>query len=91
MRARDIAVICGPRRLPSRKAKLLNARMGWGEFLDGYVQQRLILSGLFFTDTRTPIIEFLVPFEEQNDLGIIGNFLGKLRMLSEILVELHPQ
>ena len=65
--------------------------MGWGELLDGYVQQRLILSGLFFTDTRTPIIESLVPFEEQNDLGIIGNFLGKLRMLSEIPVELHPQ
>lgn len=83
--------ICGPRRLPSRKAKLLNARMGWSELLDGHVEKGLILSGLLFADARTPRVEFLIPFKEQDHLGIIGDFVGKFRVLSEIPVKLHPQ
>jgi hypothetical protein len=63
--------------------------MGWGEFFDGHVEKGLILSGLFFADASTPRIEFLIPFEEENDLGIIGNLFSKLRMLSEIPIELH--
>jgi hypothetical protein len=46
---------------------------------------------LLFADSRTPRVEFLIPFEEQNDLGVIGDFVGKLRMLSEVPIELHPQ
>ena len=65
--------------------------MGWDKFLDSHVEKGLILSGLFFADPGTPRIEFLIPFEKQNDLGIIGDFFGKLRMLSEIPIELHPQ
>ena len=65
---------CLPERLPSRKAKLLNARMGRGELLDGHVEKGLILSCLQFADARTPRVEFFIPFEEQNDLGIIGDF-----------------
>ena len=65
--------------------------MGWGKFLDGHAEKGLILSGLLFADSRTPCVEFLIPFEEQNDLGVIGDFVGKLRMLSEVPIELHPQ
>lgn len=55
------------------------------------IEKGLMLSGLFFADARTPCVECLIPFKEQNDLGIIGNFVGKLRMFSEIPIELHPQ
>ncbi len=65
--------------------------MGWGELLDGHVEKGLILSGLLFADARTPRVEFFIPFEEQNDLGMIGDLVGKLRMFSEIPIELHPQ
>jgi hypothetical protein len=64
--------------------------MGWGKFLDGHVEKGLILSGLLFADPSTPLVEPLVPFEEKDHLRIIGNFFGKLRMLSEIPIELHP-
>ena len=77
--------------LPSHKAEILNARMGRGELLDGHVEKGLILSGLFFADARTPRVELLIPFEEQDNLGLIGYFVGKLRMFSEIPIELHPQ
>lgn len=65
--------------------------MGGGELLDGHVEKGLILRGLLLADTRTPCVELFIPFEKQNDLGIIGNVLGELRMLSEIPVKLHPQ
>src|SRR6266850_1332087 len=65
--------------------------MGWGEFFDGHVEKRLILSCLFFADPGTPLVEPLIPFEEEDHLGIIGDFVGKLRMFSEIPIELHPQ
>lgn len=65
--------------------------MGWGEFFDGHVEKRLILSCLFFADPGTPLVKFLIPFEEQDNLGIIGEFVGKLWMLSEVPIELHPQ
>jgi hypothetical protein len=65
--------------------------MGRGELLDGHIEKGLILSGLLFADACAPRVECLIPLEEQNDLGIIGNFLGKLRMLSEIPIKLHPQ
>ena len=64
--------------------------MGRDKFLDSHVEKGLILSGLFFADPGTPRIECLIPFEEQNDLGIIGDFFGKLRMLSEIPIKLYP-
>ena len=83
-------MICGSRRLPSRKAKLLNARMGRGEFLDGHVEKGLILSCLLFADARTPRVEFLIPFKEQDNLSVIGNLIGKLRMLSQVPIKFHP-
>ena len=64
--------------------------MGWGEFFDGHVEKRLILSCLFFADPGTPLVEPLIPFEEQNDLGIIGDFVGKLWVFPDVPIELHP-
>jgi hypothetical protein len=66
-------------------------RVGWGKLLDGHIEKGLILSGLFFANPGTPLVEPLIPFEEEDHLGIIGNFLGKLRMFSEIPIKLHPQ
>jgi hypothetical protein len=65
--------------------------MGRGELLDGHIEKGLILSGLLFADARTPGVECLVSFKEEDNLGIIGDFFGKLRMLSEIPIELHSQ
>lgn len=74
LRLSEIAGNLLTRRLFSRKAKLLNARMGRGESLDGHVAKGLTLSGLLFADAYAPRIELLIPFEEENDLAIIGNF-----------------
>ena len=63
--------------------------MGWGKFLDGHVEKRLILSGLFFPDLGTPFVESLIPLKEQDNLSVIGNLVGKLRMLSQVPTELH--
>jgi len=84
-------MICGPRKLPSRQAKFLNARMGRSKLLDGHIEKGLILSGLLFADAHAPFVEILIPFEEQNDVGIVGDLVGKFRMLPQIPIKLHPQ
>ena len=63
--------------------------MGWSEFLDGHVQQGLILNGLFFTDPCAPLVELLVSFKEQNDLSIVRDLVGKFGMFLEVPIELH--
>ena len=77
--------------LRGRQADLFNARAGWGEILDGYVQKRLIVNRLFFADARTLLVELLISFAEQNDPGVVGNFLKKLRMFLHVAVELDSQ
>ena len=65
--------------------------MGRGELLDSHVENGLILGGLLVADLSTPLVECLIPFEEQNDLSIIGDFVGKLWMFPDVPIELHPQ
>lgn len=65
--------------------------MGWGEFLDCHVEKRLILFRLFFADSRAPLIELLISFEQQDDLRILKYLADKFRMLPDVTIELQSQ
>lgn len=79
------------RRLPRREAQFFNTRVGGSQLLDGHVEQGLTFSGLLLPNARTPAVKLVIAFEEQNNLSIMRNLVGKLWMLSEIAIEFHSQ
>jgi hypothetical protein len=73
----------------SHEAQFFDARMGWGELFDRHIEKGLILCRLFFADAHTPLVELFISFEKKDDLGIIGDFVSKLRVFPEIPIKLH--